>query len=188
MHPMYLKRAFLYLITVCLLVSFLLSIQIYLSPRSFNHLIFKLKQPLRFIEYWRSGYRVQNIDCLLSDTDKYFAYEDITRIKVKANSIFFLETTCKHEQGVDLSLRQACSIESAAKMNPSTQVYVVIISSVGNRTWSPVVERLYEYENIQIVQVREIAWAHSPSKQRSWVQLPAKIGTCFFFSTEILPH
>uniref|UniRef100_A0A8D8LHY0 Lactosylceramide 4-alpha-galactosyltransferase n=1 Tax=Cacopsylla melanoneura TaxID=428564 RepID=A0A8D8LHY0_9HEMI len=154
MHPMYLQRTFLYLLTVCILVSFLLGVQIFLSPRFLNHFIFQVKQPLRYIEYWRSGYRVQNIQCLYSqDNDKSFAYKDLTRLKVRPNSIFFLETSCKHEAGVDLSPRQACSIESAALMNPHRQLYVVIISSVGNQTRSPVIQRLYEYRNVQIVQV-----------------------------------
>uniref|UniRef100_A0A8D9AN34 Lactosylceramide 4-alpha-galactosyltransferase n=1 Tax=Cacopsylla melanoneura TaxID=428564 RepID=A0A8D9AN34_9HEMI len=91
--------------------------------------------------------------CLHSGYENSFVYKDLTEMNVASNSIFFMETTCKHEAGVDLSPRQACSVESAAMMNPHTQVYVVIISSVGNRTWSPVIQRLYEYKNVEIVQV-----------------------------------
>uniref|UniRef100_A0A8D9EXZ6 Secreted protein n=1 Tax=Cacopsylla melanoneura TaxID=428564 RepID=A0A8D9EXZ6_9HEMI len=90
--------------------------------------------------------------CLHSGYENSFVYKDLTEMNVASNSIFFMETTCKHEAGVDLSPRQACSVESAAMMNPHTQVYVVIISSVGNRTWSPVIQRLYEYKNVEIVQ------------------------------------
>lgn len=152
-HLAYLKRFFLFLIMACILISFLLGVPIFINPRTFNHFIFQVKQPLRYIEYYRSGYPVQNIDCLLSARNKTFSYDDITRIPVDTQSIFFLETSCKHEAGVKLSPRQACSVESAAKMNPSSQVYVMIISSVRNRTLSPVIRTLYEYNNVKVIQV-----------------------------------
>lgn len=153
-HLIHLKRFFFFLIIACLLISSLLGVHMLLSPRAFNHFIFHVKQPLRYIEYLRSGYRVQNIDCVLSSSSKTFAYDDLTRIPVDTRSIFFLETSCKHETGVALSARQACSVESAAMMNPRSQVYVVIISSVRNGTRSPVIQTLYEYKNIKVVQVR----------------------------------
>ncbi|KAI5698845.1 hypothetical protein M8J75_012654 [Diaphorina citri] len=152
-HPAYLQRALLYLTAVCLTLSFLLGVHILLSPRFLNHFVFRVKQPLRYIEYWRSGYRVQNINCVLSGVEKDFAFDDITRLDVPDNSIFFLETSCTHADGVELTLRQACSIESAAMMNPGVQVYVVVIASVRNRTRNPLIDRLYEYQNVHIVQV-----------------------------------
>ncbi|KAF2888840.1 hypothetical protein ILUMI_17333 [Ignelater luminosus] len=48
----------------------------------------------------------------------------------KSRSIFFLETSCtSHIKGrIALTSRQACAVESAARMNPNLDVYVLFVS------------------------------------------------------------
>lgn len=57
-------------------------------------------------------------------------------------SIFFVETSCQ-ESGLKLNYRQACAIESAAKMNPHSNVYLIFPS--------PVLETKYPEEHVEIL-------------------------------------
>ncbi|PZC77737.1 hypothetical protein B5X24_HaOG203037 [Helicoverpa armigera] len=52
------------------------------------------------------------------------------KTKIPLNSIFFHHTSCT----IDLSSRQACAIESAAKTNPERQINVLFISSIEEDT------------------------------------------------------
>ena len=43
-------------------------------------------------------------------------------------SIFLFGTYCFDKSGIDLNARQACAVESAAKMNPNMTVYLLFLS------------------------------------------------------------
>uniref|UniRef100_A0A1B6DZ23 Alpha 1,4-glycosyltransferase domain-containing protein n=2 Tax=Clastoptera arizonana TaxID=38151 RepID=A0A1B6DZ23_9HEMI len=68
------------------------------------------------------------------------------------SSIFFLETSCHSRPGVHLLPRQACAVESAAKMNPNSDVYVLFPSPIIDNMSlsSPAVQQLYKYPNIKL--------------------------------------
>uniref|UniRef100_A0A1B0EZZ0 Alpha 1,4-glycosyltransferase domain-containing protein n=2 Tax=Lutzomyia longipalpis TaxID=7200 RepID=A0A1B0EZZ0_LUTLO len=67
-----------------------------------------------------------------------------------SRSIFFHETSCSEDQTIKLNSRQACAIESAAKMNPKWDVFVLFASPVGyfNKTSLPLIDALASYDNI----------------------------------------
>lgn len=67
-------------------------------------------------------------------------------------SIFFLETSCHSVPGVHLTPRQACAVESAAKMNPDSEVYVLFPSPIVDNASvsSPSVHQLFKYPNVKL--------------------------------------
>lgn len=70
------------------------------------------------------------------------------------NNIFFIETSCSGDAGIELDARQCCSIESAAKMNPKMKIYLLILSS---SEYSPKTEKLLSHlENYKNIVVRRI--------------------------------
>lgn len=66
-------------------------------------------------------------------------------------NIFFHETSCFGEEGLVLNARQACAVESAARMNPTMTVYLLFVSksdfSNGTRE---IVRHLLNYRNVKI--------------------------------------
>uniref|UniRef100_A0A1B6KGG8 Alpha 1,4-glycosyltransferase domain-containing protein n=1 Tax=Graphocephala atropunctata TaxID=36148 RepID=A0A1B6KGG8_9HEMI len=65
--------------------------------------------------------------------------------------IFFLETSCPSEPGIHLTPRQACAVESAAKMNPTSDVYVLFPSPVVDNISRPAYLReLLSYPNVRL--------------------------------------
>jgi lactosylceramide 4-alpha-galactosyltransferase len=73
----------------------------------------------------------------------------------KGKSIFFHETSCASslQGGIVLTARQACAVESAAKMNPDLEVYLLFTAPInlGNSTVkNKVVSQLLSYPNIHV--------------------------------------
>ncbi|XP_006572148.1 lactosylceramide 4-alpha-galactosyltransferase isoform X2 [Apis mellifera] len=66
-------------------------------------------------------------------------------------NIFFHETSCFDENGLMLNARQACAVESAAKMNPNMNVYLLFVSpskiSIDSKE---MFKQLQTYPNIHI--------------------------------------
>ncbi|XP_059620048.1 lactosylceramide 4-alpha-galactosyltransferase-like [Phlebotomus argentipes] len=85
-----------------------------------------------------------NTDLLLTDI-----MED-NKTPTYSQTIFFHETSCSQDQIIKLNSRQACAIESAAKMNPKWDVFVLFASPVGflNKTSLPLIDALKSYDNI----------------------------------------
>ena len=71
---------------------------------------------------------------------------------IGGKNIFFLETSYSSDGIVKLNARQACAIESAAKANPSHQIFVLFASPVGfrNATPLPLVELILSYNNVHL--------------------------------------
>ncbi|XP_015597831.1 lactosylceramide 4-alpha-galactosyltransferase isoform X2 [Cephus cinctus] len=66
-------------------------------------------------------------------------------------NIFFHETSCFNDDQGLLKVRQACAVESAALMNPSTIVYLLFVSwSKFTNTSRNFVQQLSTYDNIKI--------------------------------------
>ncbi|RZC35541.1 lactosylceramide 4-alpha-galactosyltransferase, partial [Asbolus verrucosus] len=72
-------------------------------------------------------YPVNSIQCHLFKTK---TLPDISREDVPEKSIFFHETSCSSDLSgkIVISSRQACSVESAAKLNPNFGVYLLYLS------------------------------------------------------------
>lgn len=69
-------------------------------------------------------------------------------------NIFFHETSCFGDEGVILTARQACAVESAAKMNPTKKVYLFLLShSNYSISTERIIKRLVSYENIFIKRI-----------------------------------
>ncbi|KOC61541.1 Lactosylceramide 4-alpha-galactosyltransferase [Habropoda laboriosa] len=66
-------------------------------------------------------------------------------------NIFFHETSCFNEDGLVLNTRQACAVESAAKMNPNMNVYLLFVSpsKISNQS-REIFNQLQTYLNIRI--------------------------------------
>ncbi|XP_011301363.1 lactosylceramide 4-alpha-galactosyltransferase isoform X2 [Fopius arisanus] len=68
-----------------------------------------------------------------------------------SNNIFFHETSCFGDEGITLTPRQACAVESAARMNPTMQVYLLVLShSNFSVVTKEIVEALSAYKNVKI--------------------------------------
>ncbi|XP_063977475.1 lactosylceramide 4-alpha-galactosyltransferase-like [Diachasmimorpha longicaudata] len=68
-----------------------------------------------------------------------------------SNNIFFHETSCFGDEGITLTARQACAVESAAKINPQMQVYLLLLSHSNFSTATrETIRVLSAYKNIKI--------------------------------------
>ncbi|XP_053970922.1 lactosylceramide 4-alpha-galactosyltransferase-like [Hylaeus volcanicus] len=66
-------------------------------------------------------------------------------------NIFFHETSCFNEDSLILNARQACAVESAAKMNPNMKVYLFFLSAARTSNQSrDIFDLLQTYPNIKI--------------------------------------
>ncbi|XP_030760933.1 lactosylceramide 4-alpha-galactosyltransferase-like [Sitophilus oryzae] len=85
--------------------------------------------------------------------------KDISDVVLNENrrKIFFLETSCKsyNAKRIVISTRQACAVESAARMNPNMDVYVLYASTGGFREGNEESDRylklLKSYPNLHIL-------------------------------------
>uniref|UniRef100_A0A182PCN3 Alpha 1,4-glycosyltransferase domain-containing protein n=1 Tax=Anopheles epiroticus TaxID=199890 RepID=A0A182PCN3_9DIPT len=77
-------------------------------------------------------------------------------------NIFFHETSCTRDGVIRLNPRQACAIESAARLNPGWKVYVLFAAPVGfrNRSDQPILEALLEYRNVHLRYVNLTTYAN----------------------------
>ncbi|XP_017755212.1 PREDICTED: lactosylceramide 4-alpha-galactosyltransferase-like isoform X2 [Eufriesea mexicana] len=66
-------------------------------------------------------------------------------------NIFFHETSCFNEYDLALNARQACAVESAAKMNPNMNVYLLSVSvaKISNQS-RKIFNLLQTYPNVRI--------------------------------------
>lgn len=88
--------------------------------------------------------------------------DDESQPPPKGKSIFFHETSCNLLLGqtVTITPRQACAVESAARMNPNFTVYLLYTSPIRypNATFFPskseqILKELLKYDNIRIRRV-----------------------------------
>lgn len=79
--------------------------------------------------------------------------------EVTKNSIFFFETSCTHEYGINLNLRQGCAVESAAKLNPNLKIFVLFLASNIVNNKSDVITKLLTYSNINLRYLNFVKYA-----------------------------
>ncbi|XP_063977525.1 lactosylceramide 4-alpha-galactosyltransferase-like isoform X2 [Diachasmimorpha longicaudata] len=53
---------------------------------------------------------------------------DVSDAPTKDNGIFFHETSHFGKAGISFTIRQACAVESAARMNPNREVYLLVLN------------------------------------------------------------
>jgi len=109
--------------------------------------------------------------------------EDIDVSPPKPNkAIFFINTSCIRNYRVTLNARQTCAIESAARMNPNRDVFVLFASPVGFKTNGedpPMIAELKSYPNVYFrhVNIREFS-KNTPAEE--WIKKD-RIQTSPFF-------
>lgn len=82
---------------------------------------------------------------------------------LKDKSIFFMDTTrMKHpKRSRELTLRQVCSIESAALTNPNTKIFVILVSTMDIET-IPInqgIQTLIDYPNVYIKKLNLVQYS-----------------------------
>lgn len=85
--------------------------------------------------------------------------------EVAKNSIFFIETSCNHQYGIRLNLRQGCAVESAAKLNPNLQIYVLFVAPGVMNNESFVINRLKGFKNVNLRYINFVKYAHKSPLQ-----------------------
>lgn len=97
----------------------------------------------------------RDISCYIKTSEanglqEFDATKDSDRPKF-GNNIFFHETSCFDNDELMLNARQACAVESAARMNRKMTVYLLFMSpSKISESSKQLVRQLLSYENIKI--------------------------------------
>lgn len=110
---------------------------------------------------------------------------DIFSISVddkEQKNIFFIEDSCfTHCKSVRLNTRQACSIESAALMNPAAHIAVVFVTNTMEINKSQAVLTLMRYENIKLYQLDFIKFTlNTPAED--WIKSGKLFHTPFLYN------
>lgn len=108
--------------------------------------------PARIYHYL---YPKESIHCYRLKEDSLPEISDIT--PQKGNSIFFHETSCQSffNDKITISARQACAVESAAKMNPNMEIYL-LFTSPGRFNFEGdesdrMLQAILNYSNVQVL-------------------------------------
>jgi lactosylceramide 4-alpha-galactosyltransferase len=122
-------------------------------------LVFVLLWTSGFLAGYRNSEKPPNVMGVDEGNEDAFEPEhfDMEPVRGKKN-IIFIETRCAikpneiEDSGLLLKKRQACAIESAAKMNPDASVHLLFTCSInGGMTASPLyVKELFRYPNVKI--------------------------------------
>lgn len=89
----------------------------------------------------------------------------------RGRNIFFHETSCSADGVIKLNARQACAIESAARMNPSWNAFVLFAAPVGfrNKSALPLLDALLAYPNVNLRFVNLTTYAEDTPLD-AWMQ------------------
>ncbi|GBP56170.1 Lactosylceramide 4-alpha-galactosyltransferase [Eumeta japonica] len=89
-----------------------------------------------------------NISCYKSEKiDNLPAAEDLNP---SARSIYFIETSCKG----DLNPRQACSVESVARVHPNRTVYILFLAPIAQKTFQKgPISNLKIFDNVEFARI-----------------------------------
>ncbi|XP_025192787.1 lactosylceramide 4-alpha-galactosyltransferase-like [Melanaphis sacchari] len=117
-----------------------------------------------------------NIDQFLNSSQKhliscYFeekhdnSLPELNPKEVTKNSIFFVETSCNHKNGISLSLRQGCAIESAANLNPNLNIFVLFVAPSYINNESDIINRFKMYKNVNLRYINFVNYSHNTPLQ-----------------------
>lgn len=112
---------------------------------------------LVFVLLWASSFLAEPPKTTVNEDAFEPVHFEMEPVRGKKN-IIFIETRCAinsnelEDSGLLLTKRQACAIESAAKMNPDVSVNLLFTCSMnGGMTASPLyVKELFRYPNVKI--------------------------------------
>lgn len=115
----------------------------------------KLYNPV-LIQMHNIFYPESSIHCYKLKLD---SLQDISEVKVRrGKSIFFHETSCtSHSEGkIVIASRQACAVESAARVNPNSDVYLLysspgILKLKENTESDKFLKALLSYKNVKLL-------------------------------------
>lgn len=85
--------------------------------------------------------------------------------EVTRNSIFFIETSCNHKNGISLNLRQGCAIESAANLNPNLKIFVLFVAPSFLNNESNVINRLTTFKNVNLRYINLVKYSYKTPLQ-----------------------
>ncbi|CAH1731919.1 lactosylceramide 4-alpha-galactosyltransferase-like [Aphis gossypii] len=85
--------------------------------------------------------------------------------EVTKNSIFFVETSCNHKNGINLSLRQGCAIESAANLNPNLNIFVLFVAPSYINNESEIINRFKMYTNVNLRYINFVKYSYNTPLQ-----------------------
>lgn len=119
---------------------------------------------------------LSNIDQFLNSSQKhliscYFEEKldnsllELNPEEVTKNSIFFIETSCNHKNGINLSLRQGCAIESAANLNPNLNIFVLFVAPSYINNESDIINRFKMYTNVNLRYINFVKYSHNTPLQ-----------------------
>ncbi|XP_015109842.1 lactosylceramide 4-alpha-galactosyltransferase isoform X2 [Diachasma alloeum] len=95
---------------------------------------------------------------------------DVKSAPKGSKNIFFHETSCFGDEGITLTPRQACAVESAAKMNPTMQVYLLVLShSNFSAPTKETVTVLSAYKNVKIRRIFMEEYVKNTPLEEWWV-------------------
>lgn len=135
------KRSIIYALTVLLSVSVLLVVH-RLPILSVNYVYYKFHPE-------------ESIFCYAA---KESSLVDISEVEPKkGRSIFFHETSCSSllDGKITINPRQACAVESAAKLHPDHEVYLLFTSpgTFAKGDDNHIIDALRKYENVKLLHV-----------------------------------
>lgn len=130
---------------------------------------------ISFIFFYNINY-LSNISLLLNTSQKhliscYFkgnssnSLPELNPDEVTKNSIFFVETSCNHKNGINLNLRQGCAIESAANLNPNLKIFVLFVAPSFINNESDVINKLSEYKNVNLRHINFVRYSYKTPLQ-----------------------
>lgn len=120
-------------------------------------------------------YRAPKENCFAMEfPDASRVLEDVQKARKQpqqGKNMFFHETSCSANGVIKLNARQACAIESAARMNPNWNAFVLFAAPVGfrNKTALPLLDALLAYPNVHLRFVNLTTYAHD-TPLRDWMQ------------------
>lgn len=126
----YKKKSLLTTITLALFITILLYLLLTINNTNDNNTSASAYLSTRLYYYI---YPKRSIQCYHYRDKSTTNLPDISREQPPRNgrSIFFHETSCEsyfNGNKISISARQACAVESAAKLNPNTEVYLLFAS------------------------------------------------------------
>ncbi|KAI5652116.1 alpha 1,4-glycosyltransferase conserved region domain-containing protein [Phthorimaea operculella] len=95
--------------------------------------------------------------CLFEYEDSNLARADDIDFKFPENSIYFIETSCRG----GLDMRQACSVETAARAHPNRQINVLFAgrSTTKDKTRQKYLNKLLKYKNVKFYKIHLFQYA-----------------------------
>ncbi|CAH1115992.1 unnamed protein product [Phaedon cochleariae] len=116
------------------------------------------------LNFYHFLYHINSIHCYQMKSESLPEISEVTPTKGK--SIFFHETSCKSfiNGKIWISARQACAVESAAKMNPNLDVYLLYTSPgvfhFKDDESDRILQALMTYDNIRIMHLDYEKYTH----------------------------